>query len=211
MPSDSLRVDLRGQRFGRLTVVAYTRIGRHSAWVCRCSCGRYTDVVTPSLRNGNTRSCGCLHRDEMSVRFHKHGERIQRTDEYEIWSGMIKRCENPNTAKYHLYGGRGVKVCARWRRSFANFLIDMGRRPSKRHSLDRFPANDGDYCPENCRWATPTEQARNTRRNRMLTYRGRRLCLAAWAERAGIAYSVLYDRVARGWTAAEAIEGKRCA
>lgn len=213
MPSNSLRLDLSGQRFGRLSVIAYGgKNGRANTWICRCACGSYLDVVVASLRAGNTQSCGCLHRDGMSARFYKHGERRPGTSEYESWQGMIKRCENPNTEKYRLYGARGVRVCARWRRSFTNFLADMGRRPSKRHSLDRFPDNNGDYRPGNCRWATARQQAQNTRRNRMLAFRGERLCMAAWARRYRMSSRLIYERLQRGWSVAEALGRRsRCA
>jgi hypothetical protein len=125
--------------------------------------------------------------------------------EYTAWVHMIGRCENPNDAKFASYAGRGIKVCEKWRRSFAAFLADVGPRPSPSHSLDRFPNNDGDYEPGNVRWATPSQQQRNTRRNRLVTFGGVKLPLVAWCERFGLDYHVVRDRLEYGWTVDRAL------
>jgi hypothetical protein len=117
---------------------------------------------------------------------------------------MHKRCYNPNWKQYADYGGRGIKVCDRWRKSYANFLADIGRRPSPNHSLDRID-HDGDYSPENCRWATAVEQARNRRMARMLTYGGETMCLSAWAERYSLRAQTLGRRLRAGWDAERAL------
>lgn len=124
---------------------------------------------------------------------------VYRLPEYTAWCDMRKRCYFANHARYADYGGRGVIVCERWRNCFATFYQDMGPRPSASHSLDRI-ANDGDYEPGNCRWSTAKEQARNTRRNRLLTFRGQTMCVAAWSEQTGISVNALYIRLHRGWT-----------
>lgn len=111
--------------------------------------------------------------------------------EYNSWTSMKTRCYNKNSARYYLYGERGVRVCSRWLNSFENFITDMGRRPLKNHSLDRFPNMNGDYCPENCRWATPQEQARNRRSNLMLSNGKELLCLADWANKLDVDYEKL--------------------
>lgn len=142
----------------------------------------------------------------------KHGH--ARTDaksqspEYETWSGMIKRCENPRFKSFHLYGGRGIKVCRRWRMSFENFLADMGIRPSQKHSLDRIDVN-GNYCPENCRWATATEQLRNMRGNVVLRLDGTNRSLAAWCELYGANYHLTWSRLNAGWELREALTRPR--
>jgi len=151
-----------GDRFGRLVVERLnhvdTRFNRF--WVCACDCGKSAVVYQGNLRNGHTRSCGCLQQDIMRAMQTIHGGR--QTPEYRTWRHMAQRCENPNTRGFKNYGGRGITVCVRWRRSFANFLADMGPRPSPFHSIDRIN-NDGNYTPKNCRWATKSQQRRNQR------------------------------------------------
>ena len=123
-----------------------------------------------------------------------------KTPEYVVWQGMIQRCTNPASPWFHYYGGRGIRVCDRWRRSFASFLADMGRRPSPMLTLDRID-NNGHYCPENCRWATRTEQMRNrTSYNRVLTLNGESLCQEAWAERLGLNAQTIQKRLKSGWS-----------
>lgn len=130
---------------------------------------------------------------------------MTRSAEYRTWQALRNRCENPNDTKYHLYGGHGIKVCERWRESFANFYADMGPKPSPRHSVERRDGN-GPYSPENCYWATYKQQNRNTSRNRMITFRGETLSLAEWAERTGIGYAALTHRVMRaGWSVERAL------
>lgn len=113
--------------------------------------------------------------------------------EYRSWANMIDRCERPARRDFKNYGGRGISVCRRWRRSFDAFLVDVGRRPSSRHTLGRTD-NDGDYTPSNVRWETRLEQAANKRNNRNVTYQGTTMCLRAWARSAHINYGTLYAR-----------------
>lgn len=116
--------------------------------------------------------------------------------EYKIWNAMNQRCNNPKRPNYHLYGGRGIKVCSEWH-DFYRFYKDMGPRPSKQHSIERID-NDGDYCPSNCKWATQDEQALNRRSNRYIEYQGKRLCVTQWAQTLGLPRKHIYDRLYRG-------------
>lgn len=159
-----LAVEMTGQRFGRLLVLCRTGLrSRTALWSCRCDCGQEVSVAGGTLRRGNTLSCGCLKRQrasEVGRRNLAHGEG-HGTIEYRTWAAMLCRCTNPDHRQFRHYGGRGIRVCERWH-TYANFLADMGRRPSPDLSLDRVD-NDGDYEPDNCRWATRKQQMNNRR------------------------------------------------
>ena len=192
-------IDLTGKAFGRLTVVAFAGRGK---WHVRCECGQVGMKSGLDLRSGDSKSCGCLKREQLGDRRRTHGK--CKTPEYRSWSHMIGRCENPTDKKFPIYGGRGITVCARWRESFETFLEDMGQRPSKRHSLDRINVN-GDYEPDNCRWATAKEQSRNTRTNRPLTFNGETRLTVEWAELLGVEPYIINWRLANGWTVERAL------
>ncbi len=186
--------DLTGERFGRLVVAGFHgNLGPHRAWVCSCDCGEQTIVRTNALRTGSVASCGCSRE--------VHGEGVPRKQsvEYVTWANMKTRCWCPRNQFFRRYGGRGITVCAAWSSSFTAFLTDMGRRPSSRHSLDRID-NDGDYCPENCRWATKAQQSRNTSAARALSFGGETLTRAEWSRRIGVTPSTVSRRIARGWS-----------
>jgi len=187
---------LTGRRFGRLTVLREQGRNRHGSvmWATRCDCGTELAVSTGSLTDGNTTSCGCSRT--------KHGATW--TPEWSIWQTMIKRCGNPGAKGYQDYGGRGIRVCESWRKDFRAFIRDVGPRPSPRHSLDRLDT-DGNYEPGNVRWATPIEQARNKRNNRVITIGGTRRTLAEWSEVSGIRYTTIRERLRRGWSASRAV------
>ena len=121
------------------------------------------------------------------------------TPEFRVWTAIKTRCYNPNFKDFYRYGGRGIIVCERWLHSFQNFLADMGPRPSAKHSIDRFPDNDGNYEPGNCRWATGKEQSRNRRSNRILAHNGESLTIVEWSERTGVPHDTLIARIEAGW------------
>lgn len=165
--------DLSGQTFGRLTVLrlADERKGGRIAWLCQCSCGEVRTLTSHQLRQGGTRSCGCYAREACGERARRHGS--FGTPEYSIWAGIIQRTCNPKAPAWDNYGGRGITMCPRWRESFANFLADMGKRPSPDHSVERIDNEQG-YSPENCKWILRSEQNRNKRNTHSLTSAARR-------------------------------------
>lgn len=199
-------VDRTGWRYSRLTVLAEHErrmSGKKAAtfWKCRCDCGRELFVNVSNLISGTTRSCGCL----LHARKNRLTHGLTGTPTYLAWLRMKQRCSDPGVLNYDFWGGRGIRVCDRWLHSFENFLADMGPIPGKGYSLDRVD-NDGDYTPENCRWATRKEQNRNTRRNRLLTLNGETLCMVEWAERTGIPARNIRMRIDwYGWSVEKAL------
>lgn len=158
-------VNLTGRIFGKLIVLQPYGIheNRGICWECACQCGKKVVVPSGNLVGRNTQSCGCSRIMTLKAKFTTHGEaRVsERSPEFTTWAGMKTRCTNPNTKCWPHYGGRGIKVCERWM-EFRNFLSDMGRKPSPKHSLGRID-NDGNYEPRNCRWETQKQQQKNRR------------------------------------------------
>jgi len=151
------------------------------------------------MKRGLTRSCGCLRKEVTIARSTKHGNAVRNnhTLTYKAWLSMISRVDYPEEWKAKYYKGKGITLCERWR-EFANFLKDMGERPSKTHSIDR-KDNDKGYEPGNCRWATKAEQCRNTSRNVIVEFRGQSLCLVDAVKLTGVKYSVAQARLKKGW------------
>lgn len=188
-------IDKSGQRFGRLVARQRVGIGQDARWACDCDCGGSTLVRTSNLKGeGGIRSCGCvLPKMKKNASAKTHGRCTQ--PGHDIWRGMLRRCSDKTDKNY---GGRGIIVCDRWL-VFENFLQDMGRRPSAKHTIDRIDV-DGNYEPSNCRWATPEQQASNRRElrgTRMLTFGGQTLSVTAWSRRIGVSRQALFQRLQR--------------
>lgn len=199
--------NLIGKTFGLLTVISRDVDDKRKdvRWFCKCECGTVKSLFAMQLKAGKTKSCGCKIAEEARARATTHG--LTRTKEHRSWCSMNARCNNPNHHAYGIYGGRGIKICARWK-SFELFLADMGPRPSLEYSLDRIN-NDGDYEPDNCRWATQLEQRLNNSGIRLVTINGKTQRLIDWARESGFPYYVLFKRLEAGWEPIRAITQPR--
>lgn len=190
--------ELVGMEFDRLTVLEVVGFSA----ICRCFCGKTKTTKCHRLTSRHVKSCGCLQAEGNNGRGRTtHG--MARSPTYRIWAGIIQRCTNKKTIGWKNYGGRGISVCKRWL-VFENFLSDMGARPTENHSIDRND-NDRGYCKSNCRWATETEQKRNTRRCIFIKCNGETKTIAEWAEVLGIPSQTIVKRRRMGWTDQDAV------
>jgi hypothetical protein len=193
------KIDLVGQTFGRWTVKSFShRDGKVFYWACVCSCDAKTErsVNGASLRTGASQSCGCLHREVVTQSGTRHG--LHKHPAYRSWRSMSGRCSNPNDPNYHLYGGRGIRVCRRWE-DFAAFWADMGDTWQPGTTLDRHPDVNGNYEPLNVRWATPKQQARNRRSNVRIKTRWGPKTIVEGAELSGLTFNTIASRIRYGW------------
>lgn len=167
--------NLSGQRYGRLVCVGPVerRKNGHTVYACDCDCGGSSFVTCSNLKSGHTTSCGCAMREATSAANTTHGR--SKESLYRVWSQMKQRCHLTTAKNYRWYGARGIQVCERWRNSFEAFVDDMGERPDG-YWIDRIDS-DGDYEPDNCRWANTHEQARNKRNNVWVKFEGRSVLL----------------------------------
>lgn len=191
-----------GQKYGRLTAIAFLKLNneKRPVWKWLCACGKEHIAAAKEVRSGNTKSCGCWRKASIGARARTHGKR--KTLEYEIWAAMLQRCNNPNAKDFAYYGARGIAVCDRWL-SFANFYTDTFPRPPGT-TLERIDNNKG-YAPENFRWATRKEQARNRRNSRTIEFAGKQMLLIEAIEKFDMPYTTVISRLDRGWSIEKAL------
>lgn len=187
------KLDITGLRFGRLIAIKKNGFHqspsrKHILWECKCDCGNVITTKLNTLRNGNVKSCGCLHK-EGNNKTHNQSK----TREYNIWGSIKQRCLNKNHSDYINYGGRGITICNEWIDSFETFIKDMGNCPIG-FSIDRIDNSKG-YSKENCRWANNYMQSRNKRNNRYYELNGKIQVLQDWANDLGISFSTICERL----------------
>jgi hypothetical protein len=196
-------IDLTGQKFGYIAITdrGFNNKWGEATWNGICACGSFINVVAGDLKSGHTKSCGCLNKEKVIERNTTHG--MAYNPLYYIWYEMINRCYNTNHKSYKYYGAKGIKVCQRWLDSLENFIEDMGERPES-YTVERVNRK-GDYCKENCIWATRKVQQNNTSRNVWLEFKEEKKTIAQWAYFYGIPYNTLWQRLKVGWSIEKAL------
>ena len=198
MRNQSKIKDLTGQKFNHLTPV---KIVQHNPvyWLCRCDCGNFTTVLSSNITGGKVKSCGCIHHRGNPKHGHCH------TRQYRIYAKIKRRCFVENDPAYKDYGGRGITMCDEWRESFEAFYEwSVNNGYSDDRTIDRID-NDGNYCPENCRWADKNTQANNTRANRYITIGDKTHTLSEWSKICGVPYKRVWVRIKSGWSVIDAL------
>lgn len=180
-------IDIKNQKFGRLTAKKRQMLNKRAYWHCICECGKKVVVRFDGLRRNKSRSCGCLGRDVTIARLTTHN--MSGTSTHNSWRQMLNRCYGKNIPDYKNYGARGIKVCKRWHK-FENFYKDMGIRP-KLTSIDRINNKKG-YFPKNCRWATKSIQQNNRSNTIKVIYKNREKSLSDWCREFGLRYCKVY-------------------
>ncbi len=190
-------VIVKGQVFNMMTIIEEVENKKKQRqFLCKCECGHIGKHVLVLLVNGQTKSCGCLRKKTFLERNTKHG--ISRKKLYTILLAIKQRCLNVNNKNYHRYGGRGIELCDEWKNSvelFYNWALENGYKEGL--SIDRID-NNGNYCPENCRWVSMHVQSRNTRSNVFIEFNGERLCIQDWANKLEITSCTLKKRI-KNW------------
>ena len=207
MPPKRVHVVYPGEKYGRLTVVSEIRTmisgGRPDGYVeCLCDCGKIVKKMPKQLQSGHALSCGCLQKEKAALTCKsrkKHGESVSRSEEYRTWISMKERCYDHASPSYPIYGAVGITVCERWRKSYQNFLADMGRKPDSQYTIDRIRSERG-YSPSNCKWSTKQEQAQNRSTTVWLTLGIRKLPITEWAKILGVHKSTISLRIKAGWS-----------
>lgn len=198
-------IDLTGQKFGRLTVIKRVENSKTKGalWLCKCDCGNETIVQSGNLKNGNSKSCGCLNRENLLKSITTHGLHNEKL--YGVWKGMRQRCNNPTSPRYKDYGGRGIIICEEWNnfKNFYDWAMSNGYKEGL--SIDRIDNNNG-YNPNNCRFTDRTIQSNNRRNNKIFTYKGQTHTLAEWASLYNMNYWALWSRIKRGWAIEKTLE-----
>ena len=199
------RLDLVGEKYGRLEVKEYVGCSKHgdTEYRCKCDCGNERVVRAYNLRSGNTSSCGCLHKEMLSSARKTHG--LSSSKLYSVWTAIIARCNHVNHPSYKYYGERGIRVCKEWEESFLVFHEwALSSEYQDNLTIDR-KDNSGDYSPDNCKWSTKTEQQNNRRVNRFITFNGETKTLAQWSKVVGLKYNALQYRWSSGWSEEETL------
>lgn len=199
MPSSEPRIkrhiaDLRGRKYGLLTPIQFIEVRKGIAyWLCKCECGKEVIKAAKLLKNGHTTTCG-----DVALHHTMHGQ--SKTRLFSIWQDMKNRCNNPNIKNYRIYGARGITVCAEWNESFESFRNwATANGYSDNLTIDRKDSN-GNYEPENCRWATKAEQSNNRRVCRFITINGVAMTASEWGKKSGISGRLIIERLNLGWS-----------
>ena len=198
--------DIAGQRFGRLVAIKAEKdpTGRRYDWLCKCDCGNEVKATSVSLTTGKKKSCGCIQRELLQSRNTVHGHSRERL--YRVWKGMKSRCYNSHHRSYPKYGGRGLRVCDDYE-AFRLWAYENGYDENAEYqqcTIDRIDV-DGDYSPQNCRWADSFTQANNTNKVLLITFKGETKTVTEWANKTGIPRATLYARVKNGWDVDKAL------
>lgn len=193
--------NIKGKKYGRLTVMDYA--GK-SKWICKCECGTYKEIQSAHLKDGHTKSCGCLQKEIIKKNAGSHYQ--TKTKLYKKYRSIIDRTEYPSNKSYNDYGARGIKMCSEWRNNFVNFYNwALKNGYSDELTIDRIDVN-GDYEPNNCRWVDIYTQANNKRNNVYYEYKNEKHTLREWARIKNIPFSTLRHRIERGWDMEQALK-----